>query len=124
MIGRIWIMPTIDYYNKNAKDFVSSTINVDFKDIQNRFLNTLSNKNALILDFGCGAGTDTKYFLEQSYQVEAIDGSERLCMMASEYTGIQVQHTYLTDEYFSQDYFDYLIIDEFHHSVNSQYQKL
>lgn len=31
---------------------------------------------------------------------------------------------YLTGEYFSQDYFDYLVIDEFHHAVNDQYQRI
>lgn len=31
---------------------------------------------------------------------------------------------YLTNEFFSPDYFDYLVIDEFHHAVNGQYQKI
>ena len=31
---------------------------------------------------------------------------------------------YLNENYFSPDYFDYLIIDEFHHAVNEQYQKI
>ena len=34
---------------------------------------------AAILDFGCGSGRDTKYFLEKGYQVAAIDGSAELC---------------------------------------------
>ena len=34
---------------------------------------------AHILDFGCGSGRDTKYFLEQGFQVTAIDGSAELC---------------------------------------------
>lgn len=45
-----------------------------------------------ILDFGCGSGRDTKYFLEQGYHVEAIDGSVELCKLASEYTGIEVKN--------------------------------
>lgn len=32
-------------------------------------------EEADILDFGCGSGRDTKYFLEHGYHVEAIDGS-------------------------------------------------
>ena len=28
---------------------------------------------------------------------------------------------YLNEEYFAPNYFDYLIIDEFHHAVNDQY---
>ncbi|MDE6212287.1 MAG: DEAD/DEAH box helicase, partial [Lachnospiraceae bacterium] len=31
---------------------------------------------------------------------------------------------YLREEYFSSDYFDYLVIDEFHHAVNDQYQRI
>lgn len=39
----------------------------------------------------CGSGRDTKYFLEQGHQVEAVDGSAELCRLASEYTGIPVK---------------------------------
>lgn len=31
---------------------------------------------------------------------------------------------YLTEKYFAPDYFDYLVIDEFHHAVNDQYQRI
>ena len=31
---------------------------------------------------------------------------------------------YLNEQYFSPDYFDYMVIDEFHHAVNDQYQKI
>ena len=31
---------------------------------------------------------------------------------------------YLTEEYFRPDYFDYLVIDEFHHAVNDRYQRI
>ncbi len=31
---------------------------------------------------------------------------------------------YLREEYFSSDYFDYLVIDEFHHAVNDQYRRI
>ena len=57
---------------------------------QNYFLKYLS-PTARILDFGCGSGRDTKYFLSQGYTVEAIDGSEELCKIASVHTGISVK---------------------------------
>ena len=82
---------TLDYYNKNAKKFISGTISVDFGIVQNRFLDKL-HPGAEILDYGCGSGRDTKYFLEQGYKVTAIDGSQELCKLASEYTGIPVKH--------------------------------
>lgn len=55
---------TLDYYNKNAKKFITGTISVDFGTIQNHFLDKL-HPGAEILDYGCGSGRDTKYFLEQ-----------------------------------------------------------
>ena len=81
---------TLDYYNKNAASFSESTLYVDFTKTQQMFLDCLL-PHAHILDFGCGAGRDTKCFLEQGYQVTAIDGSEALCQLASKYTGIPVQ---------------------------------
>ena len=81
---------TIDYYNKNVQSFIDGTVSVDFTRIQNIFLELLP-KDARILDFGCGSGRDTKYFLDCGYQVYAIDGSMELCRSASEYTGIHVK---------------------------------
>lgn len=77
---------TIDYYDANAKDFVNATLDVEFKNMQEKFLRKLPI-HADILDFGCGSGRDTKYFLEQEYSVDAVDGSKELCKLASEYTG-------------------------------------
>lgn len=31
---------------------------------------------------------------------------------------------YLNEKYFPSDYFDYIVIDEFHHAVNDQYQRI
>lgn len=82
---------TIDYYNTNAQIFVSGTISLDFSFTQEKFRCKLEN-GSLILDFGCGSGRDTKYFLEHGLQVHAMDGSEELCKIASAYTGIPVKH--------------------------------
>ena len=84
---------TIDYYNKNAKQFVENTVNVEFYHMQNRFLDKLQ-VGMYILDLGCGSGRDTKYFLEQGYYVDAVDGSEELCKIANELTGIKVKQMY------------------------------
>lgn len=84
---------TIDYYNENAKDFVQGTISVDFTKVQHKFIDKLE-KSDYILDFGCGSGRDTKYFIDNGFKVDAIDGSEELCKLASDYTGINVKHMY------------------------------
>lgn len=81
---------TIDYYNLNAENFIENTQNVDMHLAQDRFLQLL-NETASILDFGCGSGRDTKYFLNQGYHVTATDGSAEICRRASDYTGIEVK---------------------------------
>ena len=87
---------TIDYYNKNADDFYESTVNADMSAQYNMFEKHLYS-GACILDCGCGSGRDTKYFLEQGYEVTAIDGSEELCKKASELTGIEVKNILFQD---------------------------
>jgi len=81
---------TLNYYNQNADKYVQDTISVHFKETQDRFLGKLS-EGAYILDFGCGSGRDTMYFIECGYLVDATDGSLELCKMASEFTGINVK---------------------------------
>ena len=81
---------TLNYYNSNAAVFSETTKNVDFSEVQQIFTNHLS-PDASILDFGCGSGRDTRYFIDHGYHVTATDGSEMICKMATKYTGIQVK---------------------------------
>ena len=81
---------TIDYYNQNADAFASGTINVEFTEVQDKFLSYLPS-DAYILDFGCGSGRDAKYFLSKGLQVDATDGSEELCKIAEKTAGIPVK---------------------------------
>ena len=81
---------TIEYYNENVSKFVNDTQDVVFCATQDLFLSYL-NEGDSILDFGCGSGRDTKYFLSKGYKVDATDGSEEICKVASDYTGINVK---------------------------------
>ena len=81
---------TIRYYEEHAEEFTASTIGADMEDIRRRFLARLP-EGARILDFGCGTGRDTKAFREMGYRVSALDGSEALCRIAGDYTGIPVK---------------------------------
>jgi SAM-dependent methyltransferase len=81
---------TLKYYEINATGFSESTVKVDLTEVQEKFL-ALIPEGGTVLDFGCGAGRDTKAFLERGYKVEAVDGSEKLCEIASEFTGIEVK---------------------------------
>lgn len=78
---------------KNAARFTVETVQVNFESTQKRFAGKLP-AGAAILDFGCGSGRDTKYFLSQGYQVDAVDGSAELCRLAGEYTGVNVKNMF------------------------------
>lgn len=81
---------TLEYYNKNAERFAKDTQKLEFTEVQDKFLGYLT-PGGRILDFGCGAGRDTKYFLTKGFLTEATDGSEEMVKIASEYTRIQVR---------------------------------
>ena len=89
-------MKTLDYYELNAEAFVTQTQMLPFAGVQNRFLMKLP-QGGHILDFGCGSGRDTRCFLKQGFQVTATDGSEKMCRLASEFTGIPVKHMRFQD---------------------------
>ena len=91
LMGKEIMNTTINYYNLNAKNFIENTQNADMHLTQEKFLQLLPG-SASILDFGCGSGRDTKYFMEHGYRVEATDGSEELCKLASTYTGVSVKY--------------------------------
>ncbi len=95
---------TLAYYDNYADEFYRGTVTVEFTATQDRFLGKLE-KGSRILDFGCGSGRDAKYFLGQGYQVEAVDGSLKLCRLASEYTGIKVKQI-LFEELSETDRYD------------------
>ena len=82
---------TINYYDNNANKFVSDTQDVVFTETQDLFISYL-NKGDSILDFGCGSGRDSKYFLNKGFIVTATDGSIEMCKAASSYAGIDVKH--------------------------------
>ena len=82
-------MKTIDYYNKNAEKYFESTVNANMQKAYDFFQKYVPSGR--ILDFGCGSGRDSLYFKNQGYEVIAIDGSEELCKLAREYTGLDVR---------------------------------
>lgn len=84
------IYNTLNYYNKNAKMYFDQTIEGNMQENYDRFLSKIP-KNAYILDFGCGSGRDSKYFIEHGYKVRAIDGSKEMCKLASSYINQNVE---------------------------------
>lgn len=87
---------TIAYYNQNASSFETDTLTADMTFLQDKFISYLP-KNSFVLDFGCGSGRDTKYFLSKNLKVKAIDGSEKMCEIAHKNTGIEIEHVLFSD---------------------------
>lgn len=81
---------TLDYYNNNAFKYCEQTKNTDMSEAYTKFIALLPD-GAYILDFGCGSGRDSKYFLSKGYKVTAIDGSSEMCKLASDYIGQEVK---------------------------------
>ena len=87
---------TLAYYDENARKFASSTANVEFSAMQQKFESLLS-PGAKILDFGCGSGRDAKHFLDAGFDVTATDGSPELCKLAEQLAGIPVRNELFQD---------------------------
>lgn len=82
---------SIDYYNQHADQFASDTLSVDMSPLYDRFLPLLPEQ-AHIVDAGCGAGRDAAHFLQLGYRVGAFDASGKLAKIASQHSGLAVQH--------------------------------
>lgn len=80
---------TLNYYAKNTEEFIASTLEADMSQTQKKFL-ALLPKGAHILDLGCGSGRDSLCFIQQGFQVRAVDGSLELAKFASELIGQEV----------------------------------
>lgn len=81
---------TIYYYNNNAQKYFIETIGGDMQLSYDKFLVHIP-QGGYILDFGCGSGRDSFYFIKKGYKVKAIDGSIELCNLASQYINQKVQ---------------------------------
>lgn len=82
---------TLSYYDSHAEEFYRNTVDAEFSVIQNIFLSKLEI-GSYILDFGCGSGRDAKFFLQQGYHVDLLDGSAELCKLAARHTGVKVKN--------------------------------
>ena len=89
-IRRRRMTKTLEYYNQCAQVYNETTLNIEF-DKKREFLLKYLKPKAHILDLGCGSGRDSKAFLQQGYEVTAMDGSQALCKIASENIGREVR---------------------------------
>ena len=79
------------YYSENAQSFFDATVDINMQALYDQFLPFVS-AGGLILDAGCGAGRDSKSFIELGYKVHAFDASEELVSLASKLINQPVQY--------------------------------
>lgn len=83
---------TLDYYDRQAQDFIQATIDADMSYMQRHFL-TYIKRGGRILDLGCGSGRDSKMFLDAGYKVVSVDGSLQMCRATEILTGQKAVHS-------------------------------
>lgn len=94
---------TIQYYDDHAEDYARSTVDVDMSSLYKPFLAMVPNCGR-ILDAGCGAGRDTKSFIDLGYDVTAIDASARMAALASRLAGVPVKVVRFREMSFNQEF--------------------
>lgn len=77
---------TIAFYDRESRNYANATLRLDLSQEYLPFLEKLP-QGARILDAGCGAGRDTKAFLDLGFEVDAFDASEELAAISSRLTG-------------------------------------
>ena len=87
---------SIAYYDANAVAFAEATRAVDMSALHARFLAHVP-EGGRILDAGCGAGRDSKAFIDAGYRVRAFDASSCLALLAAEWIGQSVDVLDFTD---------------------------
>jgi SAM-dependent methyltransferase len=80
---------SIDYYEREADEYIHRTLHVDMTPIYARFLARLP-AGGFILDAGCGSGRDARAFLDRGYHVAAFDASPRMASHATSLTKMDV----------------------------------
>jgi SAM-dependent methyltransferase len=101
---RTSVPSTISYYNRNSESFIESTLEVDVSELYSPFLKSVP-RNGRILDLGCGSGRDTRYFVENSYDVVAVDASSEMVAATRNVTSADVRQMRF-DEIVFRDEFD------------------
>lgn len=64
-----------------ADAFIVGTLDVQMQSLYDKFLPHLA-AGSHILDAGCGSGRDSRYFLQQGFEVTALDASWPLVLHA------------------------------------------
>lgn len=80
---------TLSFYQNNAAGYFAETVDMDISENRYRFLKSIP-KGGHILDLGCGSGRDSRFFLENGYEVTPLDASAELAQLAGNFVGKRV----------------------------------
>ena len=89
-------MDSIDYYDRYAVPYYEETVDFSMEEQLERFIELLP-ESADVLDLVCGSGRDTVFLEEEGCVVTAMDGSEKMCELASIHAGKEVLHLKVED---------------------------
>ncbi len=82
---------TLNHYEDNAQSFWRGTKDHDVSQNYRALLSQCTQGNSLdILDFGCGPGRDVGYFKSLGHRPVGLDGSQKFCEMARQYSGCEI----------------------------------
>jgi len=98
-------LDTIRYYDKNASEYYNLTLEMSMEETIEEFLKYIPADSA-ILDLGCGSGRDSLYFLEEGFDVTAIDGSKEMCELAEVEIGQDIVHHMMFEDLEFENVFD------------------
>lgn len=84
------IRRTIEYYKLNAQKYAEQTKQVDMGQVYQAFMPFIP-KGGRILDVGCGAGRDLKWFCDHGYQAEGLEPVPALAEISRTLSGAPVQ---------------------------------
>ena len=81
---------TLSWYQENAPEYAEATCHSLVHDALGEFLSRVK-PGGRILDFGCGSGRDSNYFLQRGFSVDSLDGSAEMKAEAERIFGIKVK---------------------------------
>ena len=81
---------TVRYYELKADEFARDTAHASVAELLDEFV-ALLPEGALILDWGCGTGRDSRELLDRGFAVVSIDASDAMCAKAKELFGVDAR---------------------------------
>jgi 2-polyprenyl-3-methyl-5-hydroxy-6-metoxy-1,4-benzoquinol methylase len=85
---------TLQYYSQNTREYAERTNIIDISALYPPFKSLLSSGSTL-LDLGCGAGRDARYFAKEGHSVIAIDPCPQLKEAELEYAEIHLPKDFI-----------------------------